>query len=55
MKVLTCNYHDGGGVCMMIHACRRKHHLTSDQPDQIFQVVTQISTVRKGKASLYST
>ena len=45
----------GGGARMMIHACRRKHHLTSDQPDQILKVLIKRRTVRKGKASLYYT
>ena len=33
MKVLTCKYNDGGGACIMIHACLWKHHLPSDQSD----------------------
>ena len=44
-----------GFARMMIHAWRWKHHLPSDKHDQIYQVVTQIITTRKGKASLYST
>ena len=55
MKVLTCKYHGGGDAHMMIHVCRWKHHLPSDQPYQILQVVSQSRTIRKGKASLYST
>ena len=35
MKVLTCKDYDVGDARMMIHACRWKHHLPSDQPDQI--------------------
>ena len=27
INVLTCKDHNGGGTCMMIHACRWKHHL----------------------------
>ena len=54
-KVLTCKYHDGGNASMKIHTCRWKHPLTSDQPDQNLQVITQGRTFRKGKAGLYST
>ena len=39
----------------MIHAYHWKHHLPSDQPDQIQPVVNQIRTVRKWKAGLNST
>ena len=55
MIYLTCKYHDGGDVNMLIHAFRWNHHVPSNQPDQKFQVLTQSRTVRKGKTSLYST
>ena len=55
MKVLTCKDHHCGNNHIMIHPCRWKHQLCSDQPDQIAQVVTQSRIVRKGKASLYTT
>ena len=53
MKVLTCKYHDGKDARMPIHAFCWNHHLPSDQPDQILQVVTQSRNFGKGKASLY--
>ena len=54
-KVLTCKNNYGGYLRMMIHACRWKHHLPSDQPNKIYPVVSQSRTCSKGKASLYST
>ena len=54
MKVLTFKDHAGGGARMMIHVCHWKHHLPSDQPDQVLQVLTQIRTGRKGEAILFS-
>ena len=55
MNILTCKDHDVEDVRMMIHECRWKHHLPSDQPDQIQQVVTQSRSVWEGKEFLYYT
>ena len=55
MKFLTCKSHNGGNECIIFHTFHWKHHLPSDQPDKTFQGVTQIRTVIKGKATLYST
>ena len=54
-RVLTCLDHNGGNSNRMIHTCRWKHALPCNQPDQIAQVVTQSRTVKKTKASSYST
>jgi predicted GIY-YIG superfamily endonuclease len=54
-RVLTCEDHDNGSNDIMIHPCRWKHSLPSDQSDQIAQVVVQSRTIRRGKASAYST
>ena len=50
IDVSTYIYHDGGYARMMIHACRWDHHLSPYQHDQISPIVTQVRTVRKGKA-----
>ena len=55
MNVLACRDHDGGGAYIMIHACRWKHRLPSDQHDQTSPVVNKTRTVKKGKVSLYDT
>ena len=40
---------------MMIHVCRWRHNLPARQPDQIAHIVVHCRTVRRGKASAYST
>ena len=54
-RVLTCQDHNGGSTNRMIHTCRWKHALPCNQPDQIAQVVIQSRTVKKTRASSYST
>ena len=54
-KVLTCPDHDGGTSDIMIHPCRWKHSLPCNQSDQIAQVIVQSRTVKRAKASAYST
>ena len=54
IKVSTYIDHDGGYARMMIHECHRKHHLTSDQPDQISNDLTQSRTFSSGKVGLFS-
>ena len=54
-KVLTCQDHNNGSSNKFIHSCRWKHNLPCDQPDQIAQVVTQSRTIKRGRASAYST
>ena len=53
-KVLTCQDHNGGSTNRMIHPLRWSHNLPCEQPDQIAQVVTQSRTVKKARASAYS-
>ena len=54
-KIMTCNDHDGSSSKRTIHTCRWSHNLPCNQPDQIAQIVTQSRTVKRGKASAYST
>jgi hypothetical protein len=54
-RVLTCEDHDNGSSDIMIHPCRWEHSLPCEQSDQVAQVVVQSRTVRRGKASAYST
>jgi predicted GIY-YIG superfamily endonuclease len=53
-RILTCEDHNGGSVDIMIHTCRWKHHLPCEQSDQIAQIVVQSRTVKRAKASAYS-
>ena len=54
-RILTCEDHNGGSVDIMIHPCRWKHNLPCEQLDQIAQVVVQSQTIKRAKASVYST
>ena len=54
-QVMTCLDHKNGTSEMMIHPYRWKHCLSADQPDQIAEIVVQSLTIKKAKASLYST
>ena len=54
-KILTCEDHDGGKDEIVIHTCRWEHTLPASISDQVSQAVIQPRTVRRGKASAYST
>ena len=53
-RFLICCDNDNGSNDIMIHTCRSKHYLPCYQPDQIAQVVVEIRTARRRKASAYS-
>ena len=53
--VMTCLDHNNETSEMMIYLCRWKYSLSADQPDQIAQIALKSFTVKKVKASQYST